>query len=394
MKILLIKPAWFKNGVYENCRLARVPPLNLGILAALSAGHEAVIADENAEEIPSVADWDMVGISVAASTALRTYAIADKFLSLGVKVVLGGVHVSLMQEEALKHADCIIAGEPESVWTKILNDFPKLDRIYYGETLADLDEIPFPRRDLFHPSYITAPLQMTHGCVYDCDYCYLQSVPWKRYRERSVHLIEEEVEGIGHSYLLVVDDNLFLDRSYVLEVACRIKRYKKFWGVQAPVSLGEDRELLSELSSSGLCGVSLGIDFAIKESLVSASKTQNDLSKLKKSIKNFHDFGIGVSGLFVFGFEGERKQVFQRSVDIIMETNIDCGTFFVLTPCPGTQMYKDLEKQGRILTRDWSQYNWKNVVFKPSGMSEKELQEGTEKMYRTIRKKGSCSFIK
>ena len=386
MRILLIKPAWFRNGLYENCRLARIPPLNLGVLAALSEGHEVRIVDEDVEDILYDEHWDLVGITAATSVALRAYKISDKFRSLGATVVIGGIHASLMPDEVLLHADAVVIGEAENIWPVLLSDFPGLEKKYYGGVVDDLDRTPFPRRDLFHPSYICDPIQITRGCVNRCAYCYLQSVPWKEHRKRSPRLVEEEISGIRKKHILVVDDNLFVDREYVLEIAQRIKPYKKFWGIQAPIETGKDRALVSKLAASGLSTVNLGIDSFIKESLAAASKSQKYLYALKEIIKTFHEHGIGVGGMILFGFEGETKEVFKRSLDNINSINMDSCSFFALTPIPGTKMYKDMEKQGRILTKDWSRYNGLNAVFEPSGMSKEELKTGIDQMYSNVQK--------
>jgi len=394
MKILLIRPPWLRDGIFENIRLLKIPPLSLGIIAALSDGHEVVISDGDVEEIPYHDEWDLVGITATSSGIISAYEIADKFRSLNVKVVMGGVHVSLLKEEALSHADSIVVGEVESVWAKVLSDFPKLENIYYGGTLDDMDRIPVPRRDLFHPGYIAAPVQITRGCVNKCEYCYLQDLPWKKYRKRSHDLIEKEISEIKEKFLIVVDDNLFVDREYVLELARRIKPYKKLWCTQAPLSLGEDRELLSELSASGLYGVNMGIDSAFQKTLESVSKTQNDLSKLDQIVKNFHDYSIGVIGYFVFGFEGETKGTFDTTMSIIRRSDLDGGVFFVLTPSPMSRLYNDLNARGRILSKDWRLYGGENAVFKPSGMSKEELETGTSQMYEKVKRQNLKHFYK
>jgi radical SAM superfamily enzyme YgiQ (UPF0313 family) len=392
MKILLIKPAWFSHGIFINCHLSRVPPLNLGILATLSDGHNVTIADDDVEDIPYSSEWDLVGISVATSTAIDAYNIADKFRNLGTKVILGGVHPSILPQEALNHADSVLIGEAEKMWLMVLSDFPRLKSIYEETGPVDMDEVPEPRRDLFHSSYISAPVQMTRGCVYKCDYCYLQNVSWKTYRKRSAEKVAKEISQIKQKFLFVIDDNLFVDMDYVLDVAQRIQPFKKFWVAQAPISVGKDRNIVKKLSSSGLCGVSLGIDSVIKDSLNSVSKLQNELEDVKQVVKNLHDHGIAVSSFFVFGFEHDGLDIFNKSIELIHEMNIDSGVFFVLTPYPGTDLFKRLDQEKRILTKDWSKYNWMHSVFIPKNISSEELETGTLSMYRMTRDKKLTHF--
>ncbi|MDP8219120.1 MAG: radical SAM protein [Candidatus Theseobacter exili] len=386
MNILLVKPAWFNNGLYKNCHLARVPPINLGILASLSDGHYVKIADEDVEAIPYSDKWNIVGITTATSTANNAYEIADRFKQLGCKVILGGIHPSLLPDEASLHADSIIVGEAERLWREILADFPKLSRVYTETKPVEPELIPLPRRDLFHPSYITAPLQATRGCVRNCDYCYLQSVPWKKYRKRPISNLAKELSQIKQRYIFVVDDNLFLDTNYALDFAEMIRPFNKYWWAQAPLSLGTDKKTLKKFADSGMCAVSLGIDSVIKESLESVSKTHDPIDEAKKIVKNFHDLKIGVATFLVFGFETDQKDVFQRSLETIDKLNIDCGAFFCLTPYPGTKMFDRMEKEGRILTKDWSKYDWLHAVFKPAGLLPRQLEKGTLQMYPSVRR--------
>lgn len=394
MKILLIKPAWFREGAYECCRLSRVPPLNLGILAALSIGHDVRIADADVEVIPFSSEWELVGITVATSTAIEAYRIADRFRSLGVKVVLGGVHVNFVLEEASCHADAVVMGEAERLWPKVLMDFPRLKKVYVETEPVPVDAIPVPRRDLFHPSYVTAPLQITRGCVHTCRYCYLQDVPWKQYRKRSPGLVAQEIAQIKNRFIFVVDDNLFVDRAYVTNIAELMRPFRKQWIVQAPLSLGKDEKLLAQLSSAGLSGVALGIDSASEESLKGVSKTQNYLKDAKEAVRNFHRYGIAVSGFFLYGFESDDKNVFAESIEMIRRINLDWATFFVLTPYPGTRFFNQLEKEGKLLTRDWRKYNWLQMVFTPRRMSVKEIEEGIRWAYRRLRQMRLGHFLK
>ena len=386
MDVLLVKPAWFVKGAYEKCRLARVPPLNLGIIAALSKNCNVRIVDLDVEPIEYSPDWDLVGISVATSTAIQAYQIADNFRQMGVRVVLGGVHGSLLKEEALQHADALVIGEAEKAWPKILQDFPKLNRVYQETELVNMDEVPFPLRDLYHNSYVTDSVQMTRGCTYDCNFCYLQKVPWKKYRKRSPFLIAQEFEQIRNKFILVVDDNLFVDKRYVANVANEIQCFKKFWSVQAPLSLGLDKILLKKLSKAGLVSVALGVDSFFNKSLVWADKSQNTESNIKSVVRNFHDAGIAVSVFLVFGFDTDSEEVFKKSIEIMHKANIDSGVFFILTPYPGTDLFDKYDKEKRIITKDWSKYNWLHSVFEPKTMSIQALETNTLNMYKEMRK--------
>ncbi|MFW6134327.1 MAG: B12-binding domain-containing radical SAM protein, partial [Elusimicrobiota bacterium] len=254
MKILLIKPKWFVDGdAYKFKYLNRVPPLALGIIAALSNGHEVKILDEDIENIEYSSHWDLVGITTVTFTAKRVYKISKKFRKIGVKTVLGGPHPSILPEEGLKHADSVVIGEAEPVWHKVLNDLEKNDlkKIYNGNYLKNIDEVPVPRRDLFSKNYIHNAVQFTRGCPNNCFFCYLQSVPSKKYRKRSPQKIYEEIKQIKNKYLFMVDDNLFVDNDYVKKVMRIIAPLKKKWFIQAPTTVTDDEEMLDLITEAG-----------------------------------------------------------------------------------------------------------------------------------------------
>jgi radical SAM superfamily enzyme YgiQ (UPF0313 family) len=394
MRILFIKPAWFRDGIYRHCAFTKVPPLNLGILAALSGEHEMRIADEDLENIPFDEEWDLVAITVATMTALKSYQIADRFRAKRAKVILGGAHVSLLPEEAEKHADSLVVGEAERVWSKVLSDFPQLNKVYHDPTPVDMDAVPAPRRDLFHPRYLTAPLQITRGCVHSCHYCYLQKVPWKKYRKRNPCLVADEVSQISQKYIFVVDDNLFVDRNYVMDVCRQLTPLNKLWWSQAPVSVGEDLELLDALRESGMFGISLGIDTVMQKSHHSVSKQSLEIKRLKQVVSHFHKRGIGVVVLLVLGFENDHADVFRYSINIMKEINMDAGVFSVLTPFPGTDFYYELDQQGRILSRDWSRYDSLNTIFQPKNMTPEELEQGVHDLYSKMTRMRLKNFHK
>ncbi len=387
MNILFIKPAWFRQGPFQNCVNVRTGPLSLALLAALSEGHFVKIIDGDIEPIVVSDKWDLVAISTATSSANEAYAISDQFRAIGVPVILGGVHPSMMPQEALSHADSVVIGEAEPIWQAILNDFPNFSKIYRSETLTDIENLPLPRRDLFHPSYKAAAIQATRGCINNCQYCYLQNVPWKEYRKRSVESFEREISQIKEKYLFFADDNLFIDKAYTLEIARTIMPYKKYWSCQAPIDIGEDDSFIKELAKTGLSGVMLGVDSIQKETLDSASKKYMP-QRLHETVQSFHRYGVGVGAMLVFGFDCEDESVFDKTLQFLDDAKFDSAGFFALTPFPGTHLFDAFEKEGRIITKDWSQYNLMNTVFMPKQMSPEVLTYNVRRMYKEfIRRK-------
>ncbi|RKY32591.1 MAG: B12-binding domain-containing radical SAM protein [Candidatus Omnitrophota bacterium] len=385
MKILLIKPKWFVDGDPYNRYhdLTRVPPLGLGIIAALSEGHEVKIVDEDVEEIEYSPDWDLAGLTVVTFTAKSAYRISERFRSYGVKTVLGGPHPSLVPEEAGAYCDSVLIEEAETVWKKILKDAERgfLQKVYYGGYLKNLDEVPLPRRDLFARSYFHSAIQFTRGCRNHCTFCYLQSVPWKEYRKRSPEHISREMSQIKGKYLFIIDDNLFIDRTYVKEVLKAISSSGKRWWIQASTSVAEDEEVLDLMVQSGCYAVSIGFQSVDHDSLSSAKAIHNIGKEYKRVVKNLHRREIFVAGYFMFGFDSENANIFRRTIETIKEMELDDALLYILTPYPGTELFKRLQMESRIIDCDWSKYSWYRCHFKPKYMSQEELEEGLKRAY-------------
>ncbi|MBN1620985.1 MAG: B12-binding domain-containing radical SAM protein [Endomicrobiales bacterium] len=397
LNILLIKPKWFINGdVYKFRDLNRVAPLNLGIIAALSQEHNVRIIDEDIEEITYSSDWDLVGITVVTFTAKRAYEISTKFRKAGVKTVLGGPHPSIIPEEASNYCDSVVIGEAEPVWQKLLNDLEKkeLKKVYNGNYSESLDNVPIPRRDLFAKKHLHAPIQFTRGCVNSCYFCYLQSVPWKNYRKRTPERIYEEISRINDKYVFVIDDNLFVDKEYVKDVMKKITPLKKKWFVQSPVSIAKEEEMLDLMAEAGCYAVSMGFQSINQDTLDLSNISHNRVNEYKKTIETMHKKGILVDGFFMFGFDNDDKSTFSCTAEMIKEMNLDDAILYILTPYPGTQLFKHLNEEKRILNYDWSKYSWYNCNFKPKNMTAGEVKEGLKQVYEDLNNHFRMSFPK
>ncbi|MFH1421149.1 MAG: cobalamin-dependent protein, partial [Planctomycetota bacterium] len=246
MKILLIKPKWFVHGgIYKYLDSVKFTPLHITIIAALSEGHDVTVVDNDWEKIPYEQHFDLVGITCTTFTSERVYALADKFRSLGSKVVLGGVHPSLMPDECLQHADAVVIGEAEYIWREVLKDAENnsLKKKYHNPRPVDMNDVPFPRRDLLKTNYWMASVQATRGCPNSCKFCYLPHVPWSKHRKRDINLVYEEVKSLKQRYMFFVDDNMFADEDYAIELCERIAPLKKFWSIQAPTTIAYNNKL-------------------------------------------------------------------------------------------------------------------------------------------------------
>jgi len=388
MKILLLKPRWFVHGgQYRFLEHIRFTPLSLGILAALSESHDVRIVDGDWEEIPYDEKFDLVGITTTTFTSEAVYEIAAKFKKAGAKVILGGVHPSILPDECLQHVDSVAIGEAEYIWLDIVRDAERnsLKNIYQADRLTDMNDVPIPRRDLLNEPSWFACLQLTRGCPNSCRYCYLPSVPWHQFRKRSIELVEEEIRQLKQKLIFFVDDNLFADRDYALSVFKTIKPYKKTWAVQAPTTIGDDEELLDAMAEAGCFNLQIGFQSFNKKSLKLASVDHNRVEKYQELVEKLHARKILATGFFMFGFDADGPDIFDGTAAMIKEINLDDANLYILTPYPGTAMYTQFRNENRLLEgKARNQFGWSHAVFRPQLMSPEELETGVQQAYDNL----------
>jgi len=387
MRILLIKPRWFiHGGVYRYLENVKFTPLHIAIIGALSEGHDVTLVDNDWEEIPYGEHFDLVGITVATFTSERAYEIAGRFRNQGAKVVLGGVHASLLPDECLRHADAVVIGEAEYVWKDLLSDVGSgsLKKKYHQPRPVDMDDVPFPRRDLLNEDYWVATVQATRGCPNSCRFCYLPSVPWKAHRKRDVDLIYEELKHLKQKVIFFVDDNLFADEDYVLRLCERIAPLKKVWSVQAPSNIAYNDRLLAAIKKAGCFHVQIGFQTVNPNSLKWADIRQNRIENYRYIVRQLHKYKLLVLGFFMFGFDNDDTRVFEMTESAIKKMDLDDICLYILTPYPGTQFYEAFKKERRLLDKDRSNYGWANAVFVPKLMSPEELEAGVQQVYEKL----------
>ncbi|MFA5795269.1 MAG: radical SAM protein [Candidatus Brocadiia bacterium] len=388
MKILLIKPRWFvKGGVYRYLEKIKFAPLHIAVIAALSEGHDVKLVDNDWEDIPYQERFDLVGITATTFTSERVYQIARHFRRQGSKVVLGGVHPTLLPDECLKHADAVVVGEAEYVWSELLKDMAagRLKKVYHNPTPVDMDHVPFPRRDLLNEDYRVATIQATRGCPNTCNFCYLASMPWAAYRKRDINLVYEELKQLKQKVFFFVDDNLFGDEEYVIKLCERIAPLKKAWSVQAPMNIANNERMLSKMKQAGCFNVQIGFQTVNPSSLEWASIRQNKVEKYRSVVNKLHRHNILVVGFFIFGFDYDDKRIFDRTLGIIKQLDLDDAHLYILTPYPGTKLYDKFKQEGRLLAgKDRTHYGWVSAVYQPKLMSPGELERGVQQMYQKL----------
>ncbi len=387
MKILLIKPKWFVHGgVYRFLEEVKFTPLHIAVIAALSDGHDVRLCDNDWQEVPWEERFDLVGITAATFTSERAYALADRWRTQGTKVVLGGVHPTLLPQECLEHADAVVVGEAEYVWKDVLRDTESgaLKKMYKQEQPTDMNDVPLPRRDLFQEDYWVATVQTSRGCPNSCKFCYLPNVPWHRHRIRDIDLVYEELTGLKQNIVFFVDDNMFADQDYVIRLCKKIAPLKKLWSIQAPTNIAGNDALLSAMADAGCFHVQIGFQTVNPGSLRSAGIAQNKIEEYSTVVKAFHKYNILVLGFFMFGFDSDDANIFQETEKVIKKIDLDDVCLYILTPYPGTEMYDQFKREDRLMSTKRLDYGWSNAVFKPAKMSAAELEKGVQGMYERL----------
>lgn len=380
MNIDLIAPVMDTGGG----RGRQITPLGLGVLASLTPDeHNVKLYDENVSDYEYKDDVDLVGLSVMTARATRAYQIADEYRKRGVPVVFGGSHPTLVPDESMQHADSIVMGEAELTWPQVLEDVQnnKLQQVYKSPRWVDMDEVPIPRRDLISAkaTFGATSIQATRGCPFDCNFCTVTKFFGGSYRYRSVDLVIEELEqeiARGKKSFFFVDDNIIANRRYARQLFERMIPLKIKWGGQASITAAKDPEVLRLAAESGCMALFVGIESISKETLHNAHKDFNNPDNYEESFKKYHDNGITILAGMIFGFDEDDESTFERTVEFLVKHRIGLANFGVLTPLPGTDVYKNLNAENRIFERDWSKYGASQVTFYPKKMSPERLKEG------------------
>jgi radical SAM superfamily enzyme YgiQ (UPF0313 family) len=379
MKILLVSPAADPN--WKTNKHMMMPQLALILLQGLTPDeHQVVTVEEEAEDIDLEQDCDIVGISFMTSNASRAYWLAGEFKKRGKTVVLGGVHPTLLPDEALAYGDSVVIGEAEGIWAEVLEDYKNgcLKRTYHNprpdlSVYVPKDYSKITKRRLFD----LVPIMTTRGCPYHCDFCCVTDLFGKEIRHISVDNVVRDVKESGGKNFMFLDDNIIGDPRYAKELFTALKPLKISWVGQASIFLlVKDDELLRLAAESGCKGLFVGIE-SIKEAQMSSfRKSFNSLQGLENALTKMRKAGIFVHASMIFGFDEDTKDVFDETVKFLIKNKVHTVSFNVLTPYPGTKTFRKMKEEGRLLTDDWKYYDHSTVVFQPKNMTPVELMVG------------------
>lgn len=370
--------------------------LAIPTLAALTPEkHEIRIFDENIEAVDFNWGADLAGITVRTMFAGRAYRLAEKFRQHGVRTVLGGIHPSMCPDEALQYCDSVVVGEAENIWSTVLRDAEtgELKRIYRAKGFAELHNSPVAARTaLSMERYFSDVVQTTKGCPFSCEFCSVHAFDGQQIRSRSVQQVIREIQEINNSpsaykkkkAIFFADDNIIANRKFARELFLALKECDINWMCQASINIFREDELLTLMRASGCGAIFIGFESLSQKNLASMNKGVNRKFAYEKAIEKIQSHGILVHSSFIVGYDDDSAASFDELIQFIQDNHLLVPLLNILTPFPGTKLFKRFEKEKRILHKDWDKYDTKHVVFSPASLSAAELLAGYRRILREV----------
>jgi radical SAM superfamily enzyme YgiQ (UPF0313 family) len=378
MKILLISPC--EDPDIKQQKSVMFPQLALDLLAGLTPPeHDISIIEEEIEDIRLDVDCDLVGLSCMTSNAPRAYWLAQEFKKRGKTVVMGGVHPTILPDEALRHADSVVIGEAEGVWPRLLEDLQngRLQRTYH-DPCPPLDRyVPVkPRKGMRKGIFHVVPVMTTRGCPYNCDFCCVHDIYGATVRHVPVANVVRHMVDSGGRTFMFLDDNIVGERRYAKELFEAIKPLKIKWAGQASLSFVHDTELLRLARESGCGALFFGLESVSESRLGKMRKSIHRIEEVGEAIQKLRTAGIYPFASVVFGFDEDTQRTFAETLEFLNKNHVGSASMNILTPYPGTQIYRQFRDEGRIFADDWKYYTHNTVVFRPRNISPLELLAG------------------
>jgi radical SAM superfamily enzyme YgiQ (UPF0313 family) len=391
MKVMLVSPSAYPEIKAHGGLM--IPQLALHILEGLTPSrHEVTMVEEEVSEVDLEADCDVVGISFMTSNAPRAYELAGEFRKRGKKVILGGVHPTILPDEAAPYADSIVVGEAEGVWEQVLEDCENnaLKPRYHVEGISLDRFIPMgSRRVEKKQAFNAVPVMTTRGCPYSCEFCCVSDLYGKKIRHVPIANVVRGIEAADANMYIFLDDNIIGDPHYAKELFRAIKPLKIKWGGQASISFVHDAELMQLAADSGCVALFFGLESVSEIQMKKMRKSIKDIARLGDAIKRIRGMGIHFHASFVFGFDDDTPEVFPETVDFMIKNKIGSASLNILTPYPGTRTYAQFKSEGRLISENWKYYDHSTVVYRPRNMTPWELQTGLIKAKREFSSVGS-----
>ncbi len=394
-KVLLIMASHFKeDGTVHRVERYWTSALTLPYLEALAPpGFTFELVDDSLREPPLDTDADLVGLSAMGLQIGRAYWLADEYRQRGRTVVMGGQWVSLAPEQALEHCDAVVQGEAEHAWPDLLRDLAagglkrriyRTDRLHDWRRLpkVDLEHLPLWRRQLmservYREYYFQFPLLVTRGCPFRCDYCSVAQFHNNSYRCRPVEEVVEDVRAIkamGSRSILFMDDNPVANKRYAKELFRALIPEKIRWCSQCTIQIAEDAELLDLAARSGCFLLSIGFESIKQANLDGINKPWADAARYARLMRAIRAKGIQIVALMMVALDDDRLEDFDRTLEFLIRNKVALAKFHLPMPYPGTRFHDEMERQGRILTKDWNQYHYGRAVVAPRHFSPQQAE--------------------
>jgi radical SAM superfamily enzyme YgiQ (UPF0313 family) len=397
VRVKLILPALTEatSPLFRPIKYSLFPPLGLATLAGyLRDDDEVALQDEHVEVLDLEDEPELVVIQVYITSALRAYQIADHYRRRGAYVVLGGLHITSLPDEAAAHADTIFLGPGEDTWPAFLADFRAgRPAARYRSTVRTLAGLPPIRRDLIkrHLYLVPNSIVVSRGCPHTCDFCYKEAFfeGGKGFYTQAVDDALAEIERLPGRHLYFLDDHLFGNVRFAAALFDGMRGMNRVWQAAGTVSSVLRPGLLERAAEAGLRSLFVGFETLSADNLREQGKLQNLHRDYGAAIKRLHDHNVMVNGSFVFGMDGDDASVFDRTVAWAVEQGIETATFHILTPYPGTALHARMRREGRLLHEDWDRYDTRHTVYRPARMTPEELEAGYWHAYESFYRWGS-----
>ena len=390
MHVKFILPSLIEaeSPFWRPIKYSLFPPLGLATLAAyLDPDDTAEIIDQHVQTLSLNDAPDLVVVQVYITNAYRAYTIADHYRGKGSFVILGGLHVTALPEEAAAHADAIFLGPAEESFPRFLADFRRgMQHNRYVSRIRTLDGLPPIRRDLIDRNRYLVPnsIVVTRGCPHHCDFCYKDAFFAGGTSSYTQHVDDAlaEINRLPGRHLYFLDDHLLGHKRFARDLFRGMRGMGRIFQGAATVDSILDGRLIEEAAEAGLRSLFVGFESLDPQNLKQSNKRQNLARNYAAAISRLHDLGIMINGSFVFGLDHDDPSVFSRTVDWAVEMGITTSTFHIATPYPGTAYYHRMQQADRMTTDNWNLFDTRHVTFRPIGMTAGQLKAGYDQAYR------------
>lgn len=402
MKIYLISPTHYtKDRQLVKSVQYWTSGVTLPYLKALTPPeYQVTFTDELMHDVDLDSNADLIGITSMGPQIARAYDLADHFRRRGKKVVMGGSWVSLNPDQALEHTDAVLIGEAELVWKDLLDDFAagrnlvryQAEKWHSLEGLPRFDyrTLPLFRRDLwerstFYRNYFHWPIWATRGCPHPCHFCSVQTYYQRSVRSRPVEEVLEDfrtVKALGAKKVLILDDNPIGDPDYAKELFRRLIPLRMAWASQCTIKIARDPELLDLAARAGCRTLTIGFESISQDNLRDVGKSFNKAADFAADMRAIRARGIQIIALMMVGFDGDTSASFAPTLKFLVDNRATFLKLFTPCPYPGTKYYEEMDRAGRILTKDWNSYDYGSPLVRPTNMTPEEMMEGFNAVYR------------